>query len=443
MKLNWFSPLPPASTGIAHYTTRLLPALSARAEIVVWTEQAKWDARAVAGVEVRRYRPEQLPWDDLNRADLTVYHIGNNHLFHGAIWQVSRRHPGLVVLHDLCLHQLFYHIYVEQEQSPYAYLELIGKYYGAVARQDVAGRLSHLEQQIYHLSEQYPLTPHALENALGVVTHAPAAFTQLQRENRWPIAYAPLPFPAPARGLPSAVATTARGDGPPYCLIIFGYLGRNRQLNIILRALAEFPQREQLRLDIYGELAGQEDWLEEVRALRLKPLVRLHGFVPEAKLDAALASAHLAINLRHPTMGEASLSQLRLWSHALPSLVSQAGWYASLPADAVAHVRPNCEVEDLHAHWRDLLDDPARFRHMGERGRELLERQHAPELYAESLLQLVPLAQRFRPLWAARQLAGRAGLRLAELFSPELPSMAPGGVGEAIFELFADDAGKD
>ena len=35
----------------------------------------------------------------------------------------------------------------------------------------------------------------------------------------------------------------------------------------------------------------------------------------------------LLINLRYPTMGEASLSQLRIWRHALPSMVTQVGWH--------------------------------------------------------------------------------------------------------------------
>ena len=43
MKLNWFSPLPPAKTGIADYTLGLLPALSKQAEVVLWTDQSSWD----------------------------------------------------------------------------------------------------------------------------------------------------------------------------------------------------------------------------------------------------------------------------------------------------------------------------------------------------------------------------------------------------------------
>ena len=37
MCLNWFSPLPPEQTDIAHYTARIAPALMRRFDVVFWT----------------------------------------------------------------------------------------------------------------------------------------------------------------------------------------------------------------------------------------------------------------------------------------------------------------------------------------------------------------------------------------------------------------------
>ncbi len=96
-------------------------------------------------------------------------------------------------------------------------------------------------------------------------------------------------------------------------------------------------------------------------------MVTLHGFVPAEDLEAALTSAHLAINLRFPTMGEASVSQLQIWDHALPSLVTRVGWYATLPQETVAFVRPEHEITDIQAHLHAFVDDPGRYAHMGRR----------------------------------------------------------------------------
>ena len=59
----------------------------------------------------------------------------------------------------------------------------------------------------------------------------------------------------------------------------------------------------------------------------MERLVKIHGYVRD--LDERLAEADLAVNLRYPSMGEASAAQLRIWDHALPSLVTERGGIAS------------------------------------------------------------------------------------------------------------------
>jgi glycosyltransferase involved in cell wall biosynthesis len=209
-----------------------------------------------------------------------------------------------------------------------------------------------------------------------------------------------------------------RPSPPPYRLILFGYIDWNRRLNEVLKALALFPERGRLHLDVYGWLFNTEDAGARVRALGLDGLVTLHGFVPTMQLDAALASAHLAINLRSPTMGEASFSQLQIWAHGLPSLVSPAGWYATLPGETVAFVRPEYEQADLHAHWQALLANPERFVRMGEAGRRHLEAHHTPAAYAHAIIDLAAEAQRCRADAAARQLADRAAIEMSLWLAP-------------------------
>src|SRR3712207_3100505 len=101
MKLNWFSPLPPAKTGIADYTLRLLPALCSKADVVLWTDRPSWSSEIEQYADVRYYQLDNLPWADIHRADLNIYHIGNNCDFHSGIWQVSRQCPGCAILHDV------------------------------------------------------------------------------------------------------------------------------------------------------------------------------------------------------------------------------------------------------------------------------------------------------------------------------------------------------
>jgi SAM-dependent methyltransferase len=267
--------------------------------------------------------------------------------------------------------------------------------------------------------ERYPLTFLAVENALGVLIHSEEGLDRLKRALPCPVAYAPLPYPTSTRShCEQSGAASLRGKGPPYHLVIFGYIYINRRLDAVLEAIAGLPEREKLRLDIYGQIWDSDHVRARIEALGLQALVTLHGFVPEAELDRALAASHLAVNLRHPTMGEASGSQLRIWDHALPSLVTPRGWYGKLPHDVVAFVRPEHEIADIQTHLRAFLANPEWFARMGQRGRHILEEHHTPEIYVQAMVDLAAAARRFRLHAAARELAKRVDSELRVWASP-------------------------
>ena len=431
MKINWFSPLPPARTDIAHYTARVLPALSAHSEVTLWTDQRDWDRSLRQDVEVRSFRLDRIPWVELNRADATFYQIGNNPLFHSSIWQISRLHAGIVVLHDLRLHHFFDDIYRVQRRDLASYVAVMDRYYGEEGIRDATASYGNA-RKISYMAERYPLTKLAVEDQLGVVVHTQEAYDSLASSSDSPIVLAPLPY---ASGVPGK--SSSRGAGPPFRLIVFGYIGKNRRLNSVLQALAKIPERSQFHLDVYGDiLDGEEQLRAEIRSLDLKEHVTLHGFATEARLDEALSQAHLAINLRYPTMGEASGSQLRIWAHSLPALVSRVDWYATLPPDTVAFVRTDeNEVSDIVAHLSALRSESARFAEMGQRGRQELEERHTPERYARTLIEMAQACQQLRPRVAANRLAERAGALLGEWLRPQAIGQADENVASRIFEL--------
>lgn len=433
MKLNWFSPLPPAKTDIAHYTARVLPALARVAEVTLWTDQRDWDGELDKQVEVRSFRIGRMPWAELNRADVCFYQIGNNPSFHGGIWQVARLHPGVVVLHDFSLHHFFDGLYRVKWRDLDAYLAVMEGYYGEEGRRDAAESFHNEARNIGYMAERYPLTRLALENALGVVVHTQQSYDELSANTRWPIVCAPLPFAAGG----AFARRRAKVGSPPFRLIAFGYIGRNRRLESLLQALAELPERAQFQLDIYGQILDGEERLRALlRTLDLKRQVTLHGFTSEAKLDQALAAADLAINLRYPTMGEASGSQLRIWAHALPSLVSKVGWYAALPAEAVAFVRTDeNEVSDIQEGLRAFLAQPDTFAAMGERGRRELEEQHSCDHYAGTIVEMARSASEFRARAASLKLAERAGVLLSEWLGQNALAESGASVAREILEF--------
>lgn len=189
MRMNWFSPLPPAATAASEWTVGLLPHLQTRAEVVLWTCQPTWDRKLQKRAAIRHLGPDRLAWADLNRADVNVYHLGNDPELHGAIWDVSCRHPGVVVLHEAQLHELIYGYCREHHTDRLRYLLLMQQYYGH-------GGLRHADSYwegrltTEFMARRYPLTAAGVQNALGVLVSSRSLFDWLRRENHSAVALA-------------------------------------------------------------------------------------------------------------------------------------------------------------------------------------------------------------------------------------------------------------
>src|SRR3954469_21672705 len=85
MRIAFFSPLPPARSGIADYSYTLLEYLKPFVSIDVFTDT-----------------PAQF---DVSHFDVCLYQLGNNP-FHTFAYEAAMKYPGVVVLHEANLHHL-------------------------------------------------------------------------------------------------------------------------------------------------------------------------------------------------------------------------------------------------------------------------------------------------------------------------------------------------
>lgn len=406
MKINWFSPLPPAKTDIANYTQRIVYDLSKRVDINLWTNQQEWSQEIDKYATVKQYQLDKMPWFELNQGDINIYNLGNNATFHGDIWKISQQSPGLVILHDYKLQDLFYMLYPDKNDYIQQMREIYGEKAGKIARLCLNGHYS-----MEFLAENYPLTPLALKNALGVITHNREAYVSLSQQNQWLTAYTPLSYISDDfRG-----NLSQKNEKIPYKLIIFGFIAKNRRLDSILKALSKFKHKDSFQLNIYGQLWDENYISRQVEELDLENIVTIHGFVTDNELDSALSHANLAINLRYPTMGEASGSQLRIWNHSLPSLVTKIDWYGSLNPEAVAFVRQDHEIEDIHQHLQSFLDNPYKYQKMGIKGKQILENDHNPDLYTQAIIDVAKQVCDYRHHSAVDRIIQRVAQELNSL----------------------------
>jgi glycosyltransferase involved in cell wall biosynthesis len=382
LRLDYVSPLPPVRSGIADYSTDLLPHLEARSDLRV----VRLPEQPVAPEVVARYHP--VPAAEAGAGGrLPLYQMGNNR-YHEGVLRLARSRPGVLTLHDLVLHHQLLDMTLGRSHDLGPYEDWLRQDHGwigaAVARAKLWGAFGQLPT--------FALPAHRtlLWRQRGVLVHNRWAAEQVRAEDP-AIRVRAVPMAVP---LPAPVAEEPRwelrrrlgiGDGEPV-LGVYGFQTPMKRAAVVMRALAA-PALARAHLLVVGEVAPELDLPGLAAGLGVAGRVHLTGYVGFAELETAIAAADVCVNLRYPTAGETSASLLRILALGRPAVVSAYAQFAELPREVVLQVPlGDGEVEALAAVLGDLLRQPERLAAMGAAARDHVAREHDPGRAAEAIL---------------------------------------------------------
>lgn len=398
-RVAWWSPLPPHHSGVADYSAELLPHLGAHWEIDLFVDRTEVDASLSARhrlIDIREIDAASLH-DDY---DAVIYHIGNGpaHIY---VYRALLQAPGLVVLHDVSLTHLVAEITHGRGRTDLLFREM-REQHGDDAAEDLR-RYVYLHEPAPWLVEplRLPLNRRVIAAARAMIVHSEFAKNEVQPA-RPDLAIEVIEMHAPA---PAVDVPAPRSGDPGLTLCTAGYLTPAKRLESVLRALADLRGRIPFRYHVVGEFAPAYGVAGLVRDLGLGDHVRLHGRVSPATLDAFLARADLCINLRHPTSGETSAMVMRALACGSPVVVSEGGWFAELPDDAVVKITAgDDEVKALAGVVEALERDPERLRKLAA-GARRYARSRDPASRAECYAAFVAQHRTGASARAARALA--------------------------------------
>lgn len=384
MRLALVTPLDPRSSGVAEYSLDLSPHLARAAggSICVFSED---DAPPIAGDGWRRRPVSELPQLAAG-LDLIIYQMGNSPA-HDFMAPYLFAHPGLVVLHDLSLHEFYARQARAGRREPY--LRAFGFGYG---EEGTRRARSQLRQPAFVGYPDVLLSEWLAARSLGVVVHSRHAAGVLSA--RCPaarISIVPMPVPAP-EPVPRAEARRQL-DLPDetYLLAIFGVLNFSKNPLAVLDALAR------LRADglpAQAVFIGQENssfqlWPEVERRGLQADVIHL-GFVADAQRARLwLSAADVAIGLRSLYWGETPSSALRALALGAPMIVNAVGAFDELPDAACIKLPPGAPAAALYAASLDLYRQPDRRRAMSLAARSYVMREHDPDRVARVYLRVV------------------------------------------------------
>ncbi|GAB5450756.1 MAG: hypothetical protein Hals2KO_10840 [Halioglobus sp.] len=324
---------------------------------------------------------------DLNASPdiVNFYNLGNS-VMHCGILDFALQTPGIVVLHDISLLELS--LAYARYTGEFDIARMAADEYGHEAARAFSAMFGG-ENYSWHGRDQaqydaftsnYPLFESFIGNAMGVVVHSDYALRHVQARYKGPVVKLDLPYQAPES------SPGARQHEEPFQIVFCGHAGPNRRLGEFLSAWSTVSRPEAFRLSLVGKIAKVDELNAHIAKLGLTEWVTIVGFVSDEELDQRLSQADLAINLRFPTMGEASASQLRYWSRGVPSIVSDVGWYGELPDDVAIKISPHNERQDIVTLLEEMIGGDLGRLACGARGEAFLRSQHNVERYVSGLL---------------------------------------------------------
>ena len=326
MRVAYFAPLPPARTGVADYAAALLAVL-----------------RRHGSVEPHA-----------RRADIALYHLGNNQL-HREIYRRALAQPGVVVLHDAVLHHF---LLGALDQAAYIeeFVYNYGEWNRALAEDLWRGRAKSGFDRRYF---DYPMLKRIAERSRAMVVHNPAA-ARMVREHAPNAAVIEIPHLfAPPELPPGWEAIRMRQSlGVPThesLFGVFGYLRESKRLFAVLRAFGRLRKAQpDTRLLIAGSFVSSD--LERAAAplLTAPGVVRL-PYLAERDFWRGALAVDACINLRYPAAGETSGIAIRLMGVGKPVLLTDGEENSHYPAAACLRVESGVAEEDSLWHNMFLL----------------------------------------------------------------------------------------
>lgn len=366
MKIAYFSPMPPAPTGVADYSAHVVEALTPLARINV---------------------------NDDGPADIAVYHIGNNAL-HREIYQRALTRPGVVVIHDAML-QHFFLGWLDEAQ----YIDEFVYNYGAWS----SGLASELYRQRARSGADaryfaYPMLKRIAETWLGVIVHNPAAAAIVRTHAPGAqITEIPHLYTAPAH-VPDAVATLRfrhqLGFGPG--TVVLGALGFQRETKRLAPLLRAFHRAHEAAPNL--RLIFSTEFVSKAFARSLEPLLQHPSilrvpYLSEHDFWRYAAAIDVCANLRYPSAAETSGIAIRMMGLGKTVLLTGDESIARLPDDACLRVDTGPSEEDMLAGYLVWLAQHREVAaQIGTRAAAYIAREHAPARVAALYLEAIRTA---------------------------------------------------
>ena len=350
LKVAYFSPLPPARSGIADYSAALLEELKKLADVEVFSSKPM------------AFNPKNY--------DVTLYQVGNN-AYHDFCYETALEHAGVVVVHEANLHHLIADITIRRGDWD-GYMRAVEQE-GSAEDLAYAARVRRLEVGPNY--EGVPMLKQLLSRSKAAIVHSASVEGEL-RGAGFAGAVSRIPHGA---WIPDADRGAFRErlglDESAPLIGIFGFLKPYKRIAESLRAFRRLARVEpRARMILVGDPHPELQLDSLIRSLDLGAQVRVLGFRPIEEFVGYVAACDIVLNLRYPTVGENSGTLMRALGLGKAVIVSEVGSFGELPDTICLKAPVDASEEDhLYEYLNLLVSRPDLRKALGARAREWVE----------------------------------------------------------------------
>lgn len=408
MKVAWFTPFNKKSA-IGKYSKLAVEALSQSIEVdlFVYVE----DEKDADSMEIHQTSVPVKFYDSLNvlgklsEYDICIYNMGDNSEYHSMVYDVFLNHPGIIIAHDVSLHNFARGYYICHKNSPDEYVGLVQKKYGDNAKDIFNAAVSsekwnQLDFLKYSFSEQL------FEKALGLVVHSDYHKNHIAQFYRGPILVTPLLYRNEWKGIDPSLKFQGYNVDKINVLTV-GNVNPNKHADDIIKAIGmDQLLKEKIEYTIIGSQVNREyikKLQDMIKEYHLQDVVHLIGYVEEDELEYYYHYADIISNLRYPACEGGSASLVEQMQSGKGIIVTDTGVYSEIPDDCLFKANAKSSVHDITEILKMIIRNNEKLELTAANAKKYAAEHFCEEVYVRNVLGFLDEVTFTLPLYEVMQ----------------------------------------
>lgn len=390
-KVAFFSPLPPKKSGIANYSSSILKLLSRYWNIDLFIDEYSCsDPYLTTNFKIHSYLNfEQL--HQKNPYDVIVYQIGNSEN-HAYMFDLVKKYPGIVVLHDVYLSGVLHWITAKVGKVDEFKDEVIyshGEYGKQLVEKAQKGLMSW-----HDLIQQLQVNKRFLENATQIIVHSQWDKENILKQNpqfsnKISLVHQFSPLRVNTKKLESKIILGFSKDD--FLICSFGFVVSTKKIDSVITNLKTFLQKNKnCKYIVVGDASdpyGQQV-KSLVKKLGISDRVIFTDFIDDITYNRYLEACDVCISLRTNTRAGTSATVNHSLGAGLPTIISDEEAFNNIPNDVLIKIKPN-EEKNLGKILEELYMNPGQTKKLCFKTRTYAEENLSLESCVEKYVKIV------------------------------------------------------